>query len=262
MPRRFALLVLATVLAGCADPAPARDDVPIPVGRRARGSDRLRGGRLDHGRAHPRVRAQPDGVHVRVVSHFDEPASVNGWGFDVDSGTSRWTFGMRPGVLETACWPFSDHGNAEPRDRSRSRSWTRTGLFVDGELDCAGCQSMGWVADYATPAGCRARRRSRSRKLDAELAGLDPGDEVRYAGYPEDPDPSVIVVRDGRVIAWRRVRALRRASGRRLAARSATTTASGCAASSAYSAPTRRATWNSVSACCCGSIMTKPASPT
>ena len=29
-----------------------------------------------------------------------------------------------------------------------------------------------------------------------------------------------------------------------------------------YSAPTRRATWNIVSACCCGSIMSDPAAPT
>ena len=34
------------------------------------------------------------------------------------------------------------------------------------------------------------------------------------------------------------------------------------AARERYRAPTRRATWNSVSACCCGSIMTLPAIPT
>ncbi len=200
MPRRLALLVLATVLAGCADPAPAGDApssaapsdatalAVIECG--ADGSTTIRT---------PRVSAQADGVHVRVVSHLDEPASINGWGFDVDSGASRWTLGSRPGVVQTACWPFSDHGNEEPATQP-IEILDASGLFVDGELDCEGGVSMGWTADYASPPDEDAPPIT-PEEARSELRGLRPSDEVRYAGYPEDPDPSIIVVRDGRVIA-------------------------------------------------------------
>ena len=86
------------------------------------------------------------------MSHLDEPASINGWGFDVDSGTSRWTLGSRPGVVQTACWPFSDHGKKEPATEP-IEIVDPSGLFVDGELDCEGGVSMGWTADSASAAG-------------------------------------------------------------------------------------------------------------
>lgn len=197
MPRCFVILVLAGSLIGCADPAPVADDpIPADVAPVARIVCEADGSTTVET---PSVRAQPDGVHVRVVSHLDEPASVNGWGFDVDPGASRWTFGMHPGVSETACWPFSDHGKAEPATQP-IEVLDPDGLFVDGELDCAGGQSMGWVADYATPPDESPPPIS-LEEARAELTGLEPGDEVRYAGYPDDPAPSVIVVRDGRVIA-------------------------------------------------------------
>ena len=132
------------------------------------------------------------------MSHLDEPASINGWGFDVDAGTSRWTFGSRPGVVETACWPYSDHGKEEPATKP-IEILDPSGLFVDGELDCEGMWSSS-VSDYASEPDADAP----PIPLDearAMLRGILPGDEVRYAGYPREPDPSVIVVRDGRVIA-------------------------------------------------------------
>jgi len=195
MPRRSALLVLVTALAGCADAAPADDASPSPVPALAViecGAD----GSTTIGTL--QVLAQPDGVHVRVVSHLDEPASINGWGLDADPGASRWTFGYRPGVVQTACWPFSDHGKKEPATQP-IEIVDPSGLFVDGELDCEGMVSTS-TADYASEPDADAPPipLDEARSM---LRGLLPGDEVRYAGYPEEPRPNVIVVRDGRVIA-------------------------------------------------------------
>jgi hypothetical protein len=200
MPRRVALLVLVTALAGCADRAPAENAAPSSaepsdaptlavIECEADGSTTI---------GTPRVLAQPDGVHVRVVSHLDEPASINGWGFDVDTGTSRWTLGSRPGVVQTACWPYSDHEKEEPVTKP-IEILDPSGLFVDGELDCEGMWSTS-VSDYSSEPDVDAP----PVPLDearAMLRGLLPGDEVRHAGYPQEADPSVIVVRDGRVIA-------------------------------------------------------------
>ncbi|MGZ8619375.1 MAG: hypothetical protein ACXWYE_05690 [Actinomycetota bacterium] len=194
MLRRFALLVLVTAVAGCADPAPAGQDASSApalavIECEADGSTTI---------GTPEVQAQPDGVHVRVVSHLDEPASINGWGFDVVTGTSRWTFGSRPGVVETACWPYSGHGKEEPATQP-IEILDPSGLFVDGELDCEGMWSSS-VSDYASEPDADAPPipLDEARSM---VRGLLPGDQVRYAGYPQEPDQGVIVVRDGRVIA-------------------------------------------------------------
>jgi hypothetical protein len=147
----------------------------------------------------PQVLARPDGVHVRVVSRLDEPASINGWGFDVDTGSSRWTFGSRPGVVQTACWPFSDHGKEEPATQP-IEIVDPSGLFVDGELDCGDGVAIAWVGDYVSAPDEDAPPIT-LEEARSVVRGLEPTDEVRYAGYPEDPAPSVIVLRDGRVIA-------------------------------------------------------------
>ena len=59
---------------------------------------------------------------------------------------------------------------------------------------------MAWTADYVSPPDADAPAIT-LEQARSELRGLRPDDETRYAGYPEEPDRSVIVVRDGRVIA-------------------------------------------------------------
>ena len=67
MPRCFALLVLVTALAGCADPAPAGDAPSSagPVGRAGPRRDRVRGGRIDARSAHRWSRPSRDGSTCR-----------------------------------------------------------------------------------------------------------------------------------------------------------------------------------------------------
>ena len=61
----------------------------------------------------PEVVVQPDGVHVHLVSHLDEPAEMIDLGHDVEPGETRWVSHAPPGTIETACNPFSQHGSGE-----------------------------------------------------------------------------------------------------------------------------------------------------
>jgi hypothetical protein len=145
----------------------------------------------------PRVLVQRDGVHVRVLSHLDEPASINGWGSDVDPGNSTWTFGGAPSVVRTACWRFSDHDTLVEPATQPIEVLDPEGFFVVGDLECDG-QSIGLVSDYfqepdrAGPVPLDIARR--------KIRGLEAADEVRYTGYPQEADPAVIVIRAGQVI--------------------------------------------------------------
>lgn len=147
----------------------------------------------------PQVLVQPDGVHLRVVNHLDEAASLNGWGMDVDPGPSRHVSGVAPGTVETACWPFSDHGSGIEPSTHSIEILDPDSTFVDGEVQCAG-QAMSWVADHFTAPDPQAGRVPLHVARSA-LRGLEDDDEIGYSGYPSAEDPSVIVVRDGEVVA-------------------------------------------------------------
>lgn len=147
----------------------------------------------------PQVLVRSDGVHVKVVSHLDEPASINGWGFDVEPGTTRHISGTAPGTIETACWRYSAHDSGtEPLTHSID-VLDPDGSYFEGEVTCDG-NAMSWIADYAT-APDRAVGRVPLDVARASLRGLRADDEVGYAGYPAADDPGVVVVRDGVVVA-------------------------------------------------------------
>lgn len=146
----------------------------------------------------PQVLVQPDGIHVHVVSHLDEPASLNGWGFDIEDGDTTHVAGHGPGDVETACWPFSDHGSGEEPPTSTIEVLDPDRTFVSGELDCAGMASS-MVADFV-----KAPVDAGPVPLDVartKITRLRPDDEVLHIGYPQDDDPGVAVRRDGEVVA-------------------------------------------------------------
>jgi hypothetical protein len=195
----LAAVILSVVLVGCADAPPpvperpANDSAGAPdvaeIVCEADGSTTVRT---------PQVVVQPDGVHVRILSRLDEPASINGFGFDVDHGERTHVAGIAPGVIRTACWPFSQHGTGEEPPTSPIEVLDPGGTFVSGELDCAGMASS-MIADFmeapldAGPVPLdEARRR---------ITGLQPEDALVHTGYPEDDDPGVAVRRDGEVVA-------------------------------------------------------------
>lgn len=148
--------------------------------------------------ATPEVVVQPDGIHVHVVSHLDEPASLDGWGFDVDPGRSTWTVGGAPGARDTACWPFSHHGTSEEPPTSPVLVLDPEGTFVSGELECVGMASS-MTADFAE-APIDAGPIPLDEARDA-ITGLRPDDEVVHTGYPEQDEVGVAVRRDGETVA-------------------------------------------------------------
>jgi hypothetical protein len=135
-----------------------------------------------------------------VRSDLNEPASINGLGMDVDPGVTESVTTTPPGRLAVACWPFSEHGSQEPPTQMLTIS-DPEGLYVSSELECPpGDEGMwGEVLDYASPV-----KGSYASPIDAaatHLRSLEPTDELRQAGYPEQQSTPVIVVRDGDVVA-------------------------------------------------------------
>lgn len=142
-----------------------------------------------------RVQPQPDGVHIRVVNEFDEPVSVEG--FDASPGTTNWVFSRGPGTMELMCWPFSQHGSGEEPPRVPLEIADPRGLFVDGSLPCEITQHtiVEWAeapVDEGPPPLHVARD---------VIDGLQPSDVLRVSGYPEQEGGSVIVIRDGEIVA-------------------------------------------------------------
>ena len=153
----------------------------------------------------PDVLAQPDGVHVKVVSRLDEPASVSvkqiGW--DVDPGPSRSVVGIPPGRAMASCWPFSEHaqgGNGLVPVPITIHD--PDGLFVDGELQCTD-DDDGLALDIRLLASPRGREGVSITPEEARplIGGLLPTDEILITGYPDTLHQSVVVARDGRRIA-------------------------------------------------------------
>jgi hypothetical protein len=189
----FGLLV-AVALAACADQAsPTRDGSAVPARAeivcRADGSTEL---------STSSVRALPDGVHVLVRSQLDEPASVNGLGVDVSPGRRSDVLSIGPGTLDVACWPFSEHGSAEP-PTTPLKIVDPDDLYVDPELDCGGGMIGSTISDFIAPgpkAGVIPPEEARR-----QIGGLSADDQVVYGGYPEQRARPVLVVRDDAVIA-------------------------------------------------------------
>ena len=145
-----------------------------------------------------RVLARSDGVHMELVNRVDEPTSVNGLGMDLGANEERdLVSGIAPGIVELACWPFSEHGGGDEPATTPLEVLDPDGLFVSGDVECDGVMSNS-IADFvAAPDDRGPPPIDVARGL---IDGLLTTDEVRYAGYPDGPG-AVIVVRDGEVVA-------------------------------------------------------------
>jgi hypothetical protein len=142
-----------------------------------------------------RVQPRPDGVHLRVVNHFDEPVSVEG--FDAGPGETDWVLVKGPGTLKLMCWPFSQHMSGEEPVRVSLAIEDPAGLYFDSSIDCPieAFTTVEWAekpVDYGPPPLDLARRL---------IDGLRPEDVLSVGGYPEQDRASVAVIRNGEVVA-------------------------------------------------------------
>jgi hypothetical protein len=158
----------------------------------------------------PVVRPQPDGVHFRTDNRTDRPLL-----FDVDEPTGGgFGTGAPPGVHpveDDAGFPIAP-GSVQVRCADADDpAWTDSpfstltvedpdGLWMPG-LGLEGCdRSSTTFLDHVQDAvGEQGDPVDLARDDLADT--IEPGDEIRSAGYPEAHLPSVAVVREGRVVA-------------------------------------------------------------
>jgi hypothetical protein len=152
--------------------------------------------------ADDRVRPQSDGVHLVVDNQRDYDPGIafrfptgGGGGENAPPGKTTLVLDTGPGVLEVACYPKDP--NAEPQYLAATIV-DPEGLYAPAELECAHGGVAG-VADYVKePEGIPDAAAVAREQLEF---GLEGGDELRRAGYPDSRNPVFVVVRDGRVLA-------------------------------------------------------------
>jgi hypothetical protein len=193
--RRLAVAALCVLGAACANASgpggSPENDVPTVAGIvcKADGSTRVRT---------PQVLVQPDGIHVRVVSHLDEPASVGELGRDVEPGETTFVSTRPPGEIDAACYPYSQHDDGTEPLKVPFQALDPDGSYVDGEIQCTGMMS-GMIGDFFERPLEGVRVPIEAAR--AKIRGLDDDDQVVHVGYPEQPAPQVAVRRDGQVVA-------------------------------------------------------------
>ena len=198
---RSVVPIMLLAISSCADPPAAGEEGPLKAAPEgvpdvaelvceADGSTTVRT---------PKVVVQPDGIHVLVVSRLDEPASVGLLGRDVEPGRTEFVSVRPPGRVNAACYPFSQHDSGEEPPTSSIEILDPEEVYENGEIECEGMSRIG-VADFAE----LPRDDLGPVPLDiarAKIEGLEPSDEVSYAGYPDDEDRAVVVRRDGLIVA-------------------------------------------------------------
>ncbi|MGH2700923.1 MAG: META domain-containing protein [Actinomycetota bacterium] len=146
----------------------------------------------------PSVDAQADGVHLQVDNRTGEGVSMNGLGWDFSEGTSEAVLSVAPGKVEIACWPYSQHDGQEP-SRTPLEVTDSGSYWVPPELECPKGDPVGSVtSDFA--GGAPGLEGEPVELVRQEVSGLRPSDILEAAGYPEQEQPAVRIVRDGDVV--------------------------------------------------------------
>lgn len=145
------------------------------------------------------VRAQPDGVHMRVDNRAGEFVSINGAGLDFSEGVTEQTARTAPGEVKVACWPGSKHTEPEP-ERQAVRIHDPDGYWVHAEMECPRDPAIAeTIIDYADD-GSGAQGNPEDLARD-DLKGLEPDDEISTVGYPEAEPRQIAVERNEETVA-------------------------------------------------------------
>jgi hypothetical protein len=151
------------------------------------------------------VSARPDGVHLVVVNHlgFDtgfsfELSDGSGGGDNSPRGTSTHVLQAPPGQVLIGC--YLDPDASGEVERQTFEVVDADGVYRPTELDCESI-SVG-TSDYAAGAtGESGDPVDLGRQRFDGAYGLQEGDVVERAGYPQADLQTVRLVRDGRVLA-------------------------------------------------------------
>jgi hypothetical protein len=146
----------------------------------------------------PEVLVQADGIHVHVVNHLNEPASVGAFGLDAEPGETDFVSVAAPGSVDAACYPYSEHSGGEEPAAQPVSVLDPEGTYVGGELKCSGT-STGTINDFFRPSlevGPVPLGDAR-----AAIKGLQAGDELIRTGYPKQPHRGIVVSREGVLVA-------------------------------------------------------------
>jgi hypothetical protein len=143
----------------------------------------------------PVVQPQPDGVHLQIdnTSGQDLRLEVKEvGGQNAPSGTSQteWQFG--PGIYEVRCTAPATAGGYQALEVQDP-----THLWISPDLSC---NSVTGVASAMAP-GAVGEKSLPVEILREHVTGLQPNDVMEPGGYPQSPEPEILVVRDGQVIA-------------------------------------------------------------
>jgi hypothetical protein len=141
----------------------------------------------------PMGAGDPLGIHTEMASSGDN---------SVPPGIKEMRWFVPPGLVRVACIPsrkrLSDDQLRARETLIRVVDPFRVYVPVPSELDCQG----GADRSYELILPLRSDDPEEPvRATRSSLVGLQPGDAVERAGYPQDRFPFVKIVRDGRVVA-------------------------------------------------------------
>jgi hypothetical protein len=153
-----------------------------------------------------RVRPQPDGLHLNVendtgteLAFTVEESETGGQGASAPTGSVDYVWPIPPGKVFVKC--TSDEADPSEVQGAELEVVDEGGLWVSTSLAESCARASMSTADYAVGAeGEKGDPVDIARKL-FEKQGLEPGDVVEPAGYPEGDETIVRVTRSGEVIA-------------------------------------------------------------
>jgi hypothetical protein len=149
----------------------------------------------------PVVRPQRDGVHLQVQNTTGEDLSfiVGGDGDSAPAGSSELIWSLPPGTAKIGCVALSAPGDTRPDGDVTVLD--AEGIWVDPAVGGRGCPSVA-VGSIDYVAGATGEQGDPVELARARLRdSLKEGDVVQAAGYPEEPERHVIVIRDGSTVA-------------------------------------------------------------
>jgi hypothetical protein len=153
-----------------------------------------------------RVRPQPDGLHLEVrndtgteLGFSAEDSKTGGQGASAPTGSANYVWPLPPGRLVVKC----TNGEADPSEVEGAALEVvdERGVWVSTSLAERCTEASTSTADYAVGAqGEKGDPVDIAREL-FKKQGLEAGDVVEPAGYPDGDDTIVRVTRSGDVIA-------------------------------------------------------------